>query len=378
MSNSTTREPGDEPGESPEPGAGVEPGASDELEGEVEPGPGVASGSNVAKSPSWWRALDYAFLAFAAAIAFYVYVLVPTPIALRWWQPELSSHMRARIAEARDAGEDLEIRHSWVGLDGISRNLQRAVVAAEDGHFWQHEGVDWAAIGEELRYRGDGEFSWSDPGDRRALREALGYLRRNAAEVKGRSTITQQLAKNLYFSTDRSFLRKIGELLATRRIERFVSKDRILELYLNYAEFGPGLFGAEAAAREYFGVSAADLTVYQAATLAATLPHPRTSNPAHRPGRMAWRRDRLLGLLQAGAGARDAPPGPALPPPLPEVEDPDLGSELAGEAVDSAEGDVEPADSAGGTGETTDREQDAADAPTDSMPDPPADAEADG
>ncbi|HSM35367.1 MAG TPA: transglycosylase domain-containing protein [Longimicrobiales bacterium] len=327
----------------------------------------------MAKSPGWRRALDYAFLALAAGVVFYVYVLVPTPIALRWWQPELSAHMRARLAEARDAGEDLEIRHSWVGLDGIARNLQRAVVAAEDGNFWQHDGVDWAAIGEELRYQGDDEFSWSDPGDRRALADAVGYLRRNSAAVKGRSTITQQLAKNLYFSTDRSFLRKIGELIATRRIERFVSKDRILELYLNYAEFGPGLFGAEAAAREYFGASAADLTIYQAATLAATLPHPRTSNPAHRPGRMAWRRDRLLGLLQAGAGARDAPPGPALPPPLPEVEDPDPGRDLAGEAVDSAEADLEPADSAGGAGDATDQGQDPADAASDSMGNPPPD-----
>jgi monofunctional biosynthetic peptidoglycan transglycosylase len=305
----------------------------------------------------WRRLLGLVPVAGAALVLFYLYVLVPTPIALRWWGPDRSAVMRDRVARAAAAGESLELRHSRVELDAISRNLQRAVVAAEDGHFWEHEGVDWAAIGEELRYDGDGDFSWRDPRDRRAFADALRYLWRNRSEVRGRSTITQQLTKNLYFSTDRSFLRKIEELLVTRRIERFVGKDRILELYLNYAEFGPGVFGAEAAARAYFGVSAGDLTLFQAASLAATLPHPLTSNPSHRPGRMAWRRDRLLGLLRAGAGARDAPPGPALPPPLPEVETPDLPAGLAGESVDSA---------GGGAGDSLDAPHDSADAAADS------------
>ena len=276
-------------------------------------------------------------------ILFYLYVLVPTPIVLRWWEPDHSAVMRARVSEARSAGADLEIRHAQVRLDGISPHLQRAVVAAEDAHFWRHEGIDWAAIGEELEYDGDGAFSWRDARDRTAFADALRYLWRNRADVRGRSTITQQLAKNLYFSTDRSLLRKVEELLVTRRIERFVGKERILELYLNYAELGPGIFGAEAAARAYFGVSAADLTPYQAASLAATLPHPLTSNPEHRPSRMAWRRDRLLALMRGGAGARDAPPGPALPPPLPE-DDPEPPPEgLAGEPVDADSAAADPA-----------------------------------
>lgn len=289
------------------------------------------------RSVTWKRLVSVVALSFAAFVLFYLYVLLPTPVALRWWRPDRSTVMRERLAEARAAGADFELRHTWVGLDGISRNLQRAVIASEDGHFWTHEGVDWAAIGEELRYRSDGEFSWTDARDREALWEALGYLRTHGAEVKGRSTITQQLAKNLYFSTDRSLLRKLEELIVARRIERFVGKDRILELYLNFAEFGPGLFGAEAAARAYFGVAASDLDLAQAASLAATLPHPLTSNPVHRPGRMAWRRDRILTLLRGGAGARDAPPQPSVPIPEPEELGEPAGlptpADLAGQGV---------------------------------------------
>src|SRR5690606_4877443 len=116
----------------------------------------------------------------------------------------------------------------------------------------------------------------------------------NSEKIRGRSTITQQLAKNLYFSDNRSLIRKLEELIVAKRLEWFLSKDRILELYLNVAEFGPGIFGVEAAAQHYFGVPAAKLSRYQAASLAATLPHPLTSNPARNPGRMAWRRDMIL------------------------------------------------------------------------------------
>ncbi len=288
---------------------------------------------------TWKRLVSMVALAFAGFVLFYVYVLLPTPIALRWWAPDRSAVMRERVAQARAAGADLELRHTWVDLDHISRNLQRAVIAAEDGHFWTHEGVDWTAIGEELRYRSDGEFSWTEARDREALWDALGYLRSHRRDVKGRSTITQQLAKNLYFSTDRSLLRKLEELVVARRIERFVDKDRILELYLNFAEFGPGLFGAEAAARAYFGVPASDLDLAQAASLAATLPHPLTSNPAHHPGRMAWRRDRILALLRGGAGARDAAPQPSVP--IPELEE--LGEPIDVPAPeDLADTHVEP------------------------------------
>jgi monofunctional biosynthetic peptidoglycan transglycosylase len=125
--------------------------------------------------------------------------------------------------------------------------------------------------------------------------------------VRGRSTITQQLAKNLYFGESRSLSRKIAEFVVAGRLERFLSKDRILELYLNVVEWGPGIFGADAAARHYFGKPASDLTSDQAAALAATLPHPLSSNPKLRPGRMAWRKQMILARMGATGPVKTVP-----------------------------------------------------------------------
>ena len=185
--------------------------------------------------------------------------------------------------------------------------LRRAVIVAEDARFYEHRGVDWSALREEFRYEGDAEFTWTDSNDLRALMRSIRYYRTHSDKVRGRSTITQQLAKNLYFRPDRSLLRKAEEFLVARRLERFLGKDRILELYLNTAEWGSGIFGAEAAARHYFGRSAADLTRSQAATLAATLPHPLTSNPKHRPKRMEWRRDLILSRMGGSVPAPEIP-----------------------------------------------------------------------
>ncbi|MGH7466116.1 MAG: transglycosylase domain-containing protein, partial [Longimicrobiales bacterium] len=202
-------------------------------------------------------------LAFVGAGWFY-WVALPWPVLLRVRDPDSSALIRQRIAEARSRGDDLEIRMEWVPLDRISRRLQRAVIVAEDGRFRDHGGIDWNALREEFRYAGDDDFSWFDGGDLSALRASLKYYIDNRDKVRGRSTITQQLAKNLYFSTDRSPIRKIEEYIVARRLEAFLSKDRILELYLNIVEFGPGIFGAEAAAQHYFSRSAADLSADQA------------------------------------------------------------------------------------------------------------------
>src|SRR5690606_31793215 len=121
-------------------------------------------------------------------------------------------------------------------------------------------------------------------------------------------------SKNLYFSTDRSPLRKLEELIVARRLELFLSKDRILELYLNLVEWGPGLFGAEAAAQHYFSRSAANLNAEQAAALAATLPHPLTSNPDHRPGRMQWRKGMILSRMGGSGPVQTVPLDPSDPP----------------------------------------------------------------
>jgi monofunctional biosynthetic peptidoglycan transglycosylase len=190
--------------------------------------------------------------------------------------------------------------------------MVRAVIAAEDGRFREHDGIDWLALQEELRYEGEAPFSWIDPGDLKALVGAGVYYVANRDEVRGRSTITQQLAKNLYFTPERSLARKGAEFFVARRLERLLGKDRILELYLNTVELGPGIFGVEAAAEEYFDVSAAELTSFQAASLAGTLPHPLTSNPAYRSGRMAFRRDLILRRLRG----EDV----EVPPAPPEIE----------------------------------------------------------
>jgi len=264
-------------------------------------------------------------LALVGAVWFY-WLILPWPLTLRFRDPGTTALMRQRIAEARAAGEELEIHREWVPLDKISRRLRRAVIVAEDGNFYDHAGVDWNALREEFRYRGDDDFSWLDLGDVRALLGSLRYYLDNRDRVRGRSTITQQLAKNLYFSTDRSPVRKIDEYFVARRLEWFLSKDRILELYLNVVEWGPGIFGAEAAARHYFGRPAANLSADQAAALAATLPHPLTSNPRHRPGRMEWRKRLILSRMggtgpvqtvpldPAPAGPDDAPIGDPIPP----------------------------------------------------------------
>jgi monofunctional biosynthetic peptidoglycan transglycosylase len=144
------------------------------------------------------------------------------------------------------------VRHSWVPYDHISAHLKRAVVAAEDAKFLDHEGFDWEAI-----------------------HKAMLKNERRGRVVAGASTITQQLAKNLFLSSQRSWLRKAQEAAITWMMERTMSKRRILELYLNFAEWGDGVFGAEAAARHHFGASAASLGPEQAAWLAAVLPSPR-------------------------------------------------------------------------------------------------------
>ncbi|HLU24281.1 MAG TPA: transglycosylase domain-containing protein [Longimicrobiales bacterium] len=260
-----------------------------------------------------------ASLALAAVGAAWFYFLaLPWPVTLRSRNPERTAMMAYRLERAAARGETLEIRHQWVPLDQISRHLRRAVIVAEDSRFYEHAGVDWAALREEVRYTGDEEFSWTDREDLKALLEAVRYYRENRDKIRGRSTITQQVAKNLYFGPERSIVRKFEEFLVARRLERFLSKDRILEIYLNVAEWGPGIFGAEAAAQTYFGRSAASLTLEQAAALAATLPHPLTSNPSHRPGRMRWRQELILTRM----GATPAQPQPAplaIEPPEPEL-----------------------------------------------------------
>jgi monofunctional biosynthetic peptidoglycan transglycosylase len=168
------------------------------------------------------------------------------------FQPSATAFMASRLEALRSKDPRARLRRQWVPYEQISPHLKRAVVAAEDARFLDHEGFDWEAI-----------------------QKAIDKNERTGKVVSGASTISQQLAKNLFLSGQRSWLRKGQEALITWMLESTMSKRRILELYLNVAEWGEGVFGAEAAARHHFGVSAAALRADQAAWLAVILPSPR-------------------------------------------------------------------------------------------------------
>jgi len=183
-----------------------------------------------------------------------------------------------------------------VPLDSISDWLPRAAMIGEDNRFLDHGGIDYQAILEALGYR-RADFAWDDARDRAELWYALGSLWSRRAKLRGASTITQQLAKNLYLSPDRNPLRKLKEGVTAYRLEAALSKRRLMELYLNVVEFGPNIWGAEAASQFYFNRPASRMTPAQAAALAGSLPFPLSSNPAYRTGRMRWRRDLILRRL---------------------------------------------------------------------------------
>jgi monofunctional biosynthetic peptidoglycan transglycosylase len=199
-----------------------------------------------------WRVAIFVLVALAAVMPmvhawYYAQIL--------WWArhaPDSTAFMQRRLDVLREANPRARLQHRWVPYARISDPLKRAVVAAEDAKFLDHEGFDWEAI-----------------------QKALEKNERRGRVVAGGSTISQQLAKNLFLSGERSWLRKAQEAVLTAMLEHAMDKRRILELYLNFAEWGEGVFGAEAAARHHFGVSAAQLDAAQAVWLAAILPSPR-------------------------------------------------------------------------------------------------------
>ena len=188
--------------------------------------------------------------------------------------PARTSLMRARVAEAARRGRVTGVDQRWVPYDRISPTLRRAVLIAEDDAFFSHDGLDW----NELKAA------------------ARANLRRGRI-VRGGSTITQQLAKNLYLGEERTLLRKLREILIARRLERALTKRRIFELYLNLIEWGDGIYGAEAAAHRYFGVSASDLTPRQAALLAAVVINPRRYSPLQPTRRIERRMHTILNRM---------------------------------------------------------------------------------
>jgi monofunctional biosynthetic peptidoglycan transglycosylase len=245
------------------------------------------------------------WLSGGAALAFaylsYVYLTLPDIRQLATTNPPTTAFMELRAREAQAQGRQPRRTQRWVAYRRVSPHLTRAVLVAEDAAFWQHEGVDYDELQKSI------ELDW-----------ARGQL------VRGASTITQQLAKNLYLSPSRNPIRKLRELIIARRLEAELTKARIFELYLNVIEWGDGIYGIDAAARAYFGVPASALGRRESALLAAALINPRLLNPA-RPGtRLVKRQQIILGRM-----GRMTPPAPqprddlkaplALPPLDPEA-----------------------------------------------------------
>jgi monofunctional biosynthetic peptidoglycan transglycosylase len=199
-------------------------------------------------------------------------------LKLRRTNPARTALMEQRIEEAKSQGKTLKIYQTWVPLSQISPFLIHAVIVSEDGTFYEHEGVDWYE-----------------------MKESVEKDIEQGKAARGGSTITQQLAKNLFLSTSKDPLRKIKELVIALRMEHILSKGRILELYLNEIEWGSGIYGAEAAARKYFGTSAADLTRDQATRMAAVIPSPLKHQP-NQDSRYVQRRAEIISLRMTARG----------------------------------------------------------------------------
>jgi monofunctional biosynthetic peptidoglycan transglycosylase len=189
--------------------------------------------------------------------------------------PSTTAFMELRKKQLRDEGKDDSILYHWVSYGAISPYLRRAVLVAEDDDFYHHDGVDMKGIQEAI------EKDWQ-----------------SGKITHGGSTITQQLAKNLYLSPSRNPFRKLKEYFIARSLEKHLTKKRILELYLNVVEMGERVYGAEAAARFYFHESAAALSPPQAALLGGCLPNPRIMNPGSPNKRLRWRQRMILSRMK--------------------------------------------------------------------------------
>jgi monofunctional biosynthetic peptidoglycan transglycosylase len=217
--------------------------------------------------------LIVATFAFVLALQLYFFVQI------WWWRdhnPASTSFMRHQLALLQEKNPKAVLRQKWVPYNRISVHLKRAVIASEDSNFSEHEGVDWEA-----------------------LQKAYEKNARKGKIVAGGSTITQQLAKNLFLSGERSYLRKAQEFIITYMLEFLMDKERIFEIYLNVVEWGNGVFGAEAAAQHYYGISAASLGPGQAAHLAVMLPSPRRYDRNFDSGYLARRTEVILRRMGA-------------------------------------------------------------------------------
>jgi monofunctional biosynthetic peptidoglycan transglycosylase len=238
--------------------------------------------------------------AVAFGVISYAYLTLPDVRPLATSNPSSTAFMELREREAARAGRRVRRVHRWVPYSRISMNLRRAVLAAEDSAFFDHEGIDIAEI-------------------KKSIQTSI----ERGSSLRGASTITQQLAKNLYLSPSRDPLRKIRELMITWRLEAALSKARIFEIYLNVIEWGDLVWGAEAASRTYFGVSASALSREQAALLAGAIINPRVYSPAQPRGRLLRRQQIILARMPGYEPPSPVPVAvPIVEPELPVEEAP--------------------------------------------------------
>jgi monofunctional glycosyltransferase len=277
------------------------------------------------------RRLLLAAVLGAMALAAYVWMGMPARAdvrALAASNPGTTGVMRQRDEEARAAGRTPRRLQTWVPIARMSRHLVHAVLSSEDQKFFGHQGVDWDAIEKSVEEdRKQGRFA------------------------RGGSTITQQLAKNLYFTTHKSLVRKLRELFVARWLEDDLSKRRILELYLNVIEWGDGVYGAEAAAQRYYGKPASALDPDEAAGLAAMIPNPRRINPRVDPRRFARAQRRVVWLMAHAGYLSRSGLGAEPPPAEPVEEDEAAAPEPEGPAAAAPPPSAAPAAPAGASPE---------------------------
>jgi monofunctional biosynthetic peptidoglycan transglycosylase len=247
-----------------------------------------------------------------------LYLTLPDVRPLATTAPETTAFIELRARQAHADGKPIKRVQRWVAYPRISSHLKRAVLVAEDSGFFDHEGFDFEQIRQSIEVNLE-RFELS----------------------RGASTITQQLAKNLYLSPSKNPARKFRELLITRLLEGALDKRRIFEIYLNVIEWGDGIYGADAAARTYFGTSATALTAEQSALLAGAIINPRLYSPAAPPRRLLARQRLILGRMYRGTPspvppvAIDSPPAPPeADPAVPSPPDSSLGP---GEATSQAQ-----------------------------------------
>ena len=222
-----------------------------------------------------FKIISIVILLFVGIAGFYFYLGLPDVSALEANNPRTTALMLQRYREAKKSDQNFRIRHQWVDLEAIPKLLRETVRITEDASFFQHRGIDYTE-----------------------LKEAIKKNWKKGEYARGASTITQQLAKNLYLTTEKSVLRKIKELLITKRLESRLSKDRIFTIYLNVIEWGPGIFGVEAASKYYFHKPVSQLNLEEMVRLVAVIPKPLKINPTENSDWLKWKSRWILDALR--------------------------------------------------------------------------------